>query len=215
MANFRKYMVVPFVNNIEKPSESFVENADKNMSDIIKNPEIADDIKMKLYHQNLNKFLLKYDPETYGVTPTLAKLAQNVTDFLERKNDLREENILTPKVEVKQEIDDLGDDYFFDPNEAPINSRDLDESPVIKLKSKESKGSSQKFLDSYEQNINPAASTRSRKLPTHSYGDHGDKSPVKIKAPLDLNIPKFNKNLKISTQSGHGTLTKWGTKKFL
>ena len=82
-------------------------------------------------------------------------------------------------------------------------------------KSKESKGSSQKFLDSYEQNINPAASTRSRKLPTHSYGDHGDKSPVKIKAPLDLNIPKFNKNLKISTQSGHGTLTKWGTKKFL
>ncbi len=90
MANFRKYMVVPFVNKIEKPAESFVENADKNMSEIIKNPEIADDIKMKLYHQNLNKFLLKYDPETYGVTPTLAKLAQNVTDFLERKNDLRE-----------------------------------------------------------------------------------------------------------------------------
>ncbi len=54
------------------------------MSEIIEKSEIADDFKMKLIHKNLNKFLLKYDPETYGVTPVLAKLAQNVVNFQER-----------------------------------------------------------------------------------------------------------------------------------
>jgi hypothetical protein len=121
MSNFKKYMVVPYVNKIEKPTESFIENADKSMSDIIMNPEIADDLKMKLYHQNLNKFLLKYDPETYEVTPTLAKLAQNVTEFLERKNDFNpikiiEEKILIPKIEVKDELDDLDVDYSSEPS---------------------------------------------------------------------------------------------------
>ena len=69
-------MVVPYVNTIEKPKEIFVENADKNMTDVITEMNISDDLKMKIYHQNLSKFLLKYDPETYGVTPGLVKLAQ-------------------------------------------------------------------------------------------------------------------------------------------
>jgi translation elongation factor EF-G len=86
MANFKKFMVVPYVYKIEKPSDSFIENAEKNMSEIIENSEIADDLKMKLYHKNLNKFLLKYDPKTYGVTPVIAKLASKCNKFYRKKH---------------------------------------------------------------------------------------------------------------------------------
>jgi len=40
-------MVVPYVNTIEKPKEIFVENADKNMTDVITDMNIADDLKIK------------------------------------------------------------------------------------------------------------------------------------------------------------------------
>jgi len=97
-------MVVPYVNSIEKPNDSFIENADKNMTEIIKDPKIPDDLKMKLYHQNLNKFLMKYDPETYGITPTLTMLAKTVTDFIEKnkemKNSETKENIPSFKKET-------------------------------------------------------------------------------------------------------------------
>ena len=59
----------------------------ENMSDIINDHHLSDENKMKLYHQNLNKLLIKYDPETYGVTPTIAKLAKLVLDFINREND--------------------------------------------------------------------------------------------------------------------------------
>jgi hypothetical protein len=239
MSNFKKYMVVPYVNKIEKPTESFIENADKSMSDIIKNPEIADDLKMKLYHQNLNKFLLKYDPETYGVTPTLAKLAQNVTEFLERKNDFNpikiiEEKILIPKIEVKEELADLDVDYSSEPsidnyeaekekkvltNKSPINNNVSVASVKTDLNKGENIENSENFLESYERDINPAASTRSKKFATHSHGPHGDKSPIKIKAPIKQTTSEIKKpeNLtrKVASQSGNGILSEWKTKKFL
>jgi hypothetical protein len=194
---------------------------------------------MKLYHQNLNKFLLKYDPETYGVTPTLAKLAQNVTEFLERKIDFNpikiiEEKILIPKIEVKEELADLDGDYTSEPsidnyeakkekkvltNKSPINNNVSAESVKTDLNKGENIENSENFLESYEKDINPAASTRSKKLATHSHGPHGDKSPVKIKAPIKLTNSEINKpdNLsrKVAYQSGNGILSEWKTKKFL
>jgi len=80
-------MVVPYVKSIENSDESMVNDLGKNMSDIINDHHLSDENKMKLYHQNLNKLLIKYDPETYGVTPTIAKLAKLVLDFINREND--------------------------------------------------------------------------------------------------------------------------------
>ena len=61
---------------------------------------IPDDLKMKIYHQH--QFLLKYDPNTYGVTPMLAKLAQTLNEFI-NKNERHEELI---EAQIKQEIPD-------------------------------------------------------------------------------------------------------------
>ena len=104
-------MVVPFLNPIEKPTENFIENADKNMTDVITDMKMSDDLKMKIYHQNLSKFLLKYDPETYGVTPALVKLAQTVMEFVSNKSkepsqietSIKNEFITTPQFTPKNE----------------------------------------------------------------------------------------------------------------
>ena len=101
MTHIKKYIVVPFVSPIEKPFENFIENADKKMSGAITDTKMSDDLKMKIYHQNLNKFLLKYDPNTYGVTPMLAKLAQSVTDFIDQN---KEQDMSIQSSKVKQEI---------------------------------------------------------------------------------------------------------------
>lgn len=88
MNHSKKYIVVPFVKTIEKPNDTMVNSFDKNMSDIISDSQLSDDNKLKLYHQNLNKFLLKYDPESYGVTPVLANLARVVMDFIQKNENI-------------------------------------------------------------------------------------------------------------------------------
>ena len=85
MNHTKKYLVVPFVKSIESPNESMVNNLDQNMSEIIEDKDLTDDNRMKLYYNTLNKFLLKYDPETHGVSPSLTKLAKIVEDFIEKK----------------------------------------------------------------------------------------------------------------------------------
>ena len=128
MSGFKKYMVVPYVNSIEKPNDSFIENADRNMSDIIKDSKMPDDLKMQLYHQNLNKFLLKYDPESYGVTPTLVKLAKTVSDFIEHKNvshveepSIKNEKIFEPSIKNEQFLDKPFKFESFTPAKTPFD----------------------------------------------------------------------------------------------
>ncbi len=86
MQHTKKYMVVPFVNSME-PQETYIQDQDKNMSKVISNTNLSPDTKMKLYSQSLNRFLLKYDPNSVGMAPTLTKLAKIVTDYLENKQD--------------------------------------------------------------------------------------------------------------------------------
>ena len=82
----KKYLVVPYVQNLEKPTESYLENLNKNMSDIIHDKKIPADEKIKLYNKNLTNFLLKYDADSYGVAPTLSKLADVVSKFIQNNN---------------------------------------------------------------------------------------------------------------------------------
>ena len=82
----KKYLVVPYVQNLEKPTEIYLENLNKNMSDIIHDKKIPADEKIKLYNKNLTNFLLKYDADSYGVAPTLSKLADIVSKFIHNNN---------------------------------------------------------------------------------------------------------------------------------
>ena len=235
-------MVVPYVNKIEKPSDSFIENADKGMSDIIENSEIADDLKMKLYHQNLNKFLLKYDPETYGVTPVLAKLAQNVTNFLERNTSesnlaTKKETIDPPANSFKKENNDFVDDMSFYPNDknydtntdyyrlfnetpSTINKTLFNDKVSPEIKKTETQEQTNNLIDFYEQNTNPAANTRSKSEATHSSGRFGDKTPIKILPPVKITYPNqgvqhSHKNKSSQKGNGRESFPKWATKKFL
>ena len=89
MNHTKKFLVVPYVNNLEKPSDGLLQNLDKNMSDIINDKNLAPDQKLKFYSKNLNNFLLKYDPDSFGMAPTLTKLAEVVTKFVKSNNDPR------------------------------------------------------------------------------------------------------------------------------
>ena len=91
----KKYLVVPYVQNLEKPSESHLENLNKNMTDIIQDKNIPSDQKIKLYNKNLNEFLLKYDADSFGVAPTLTKIANLVTKFVEDNNSNSVQNELS------------------------------------------------------------------------------------------------------------------------
>ena len=82
MEHTKKYLVVPYVKNIEKPSESYLQNINQNMDQILYDNKLAPDIKLKLYSKNLNNFLLKYDPDSFGLAPTLTKLAKVITNYL-------------------------------------------------------------------------------------------------------------------------------------
>ena len=105
MSAFKKFMVVPYLNRIEKNDESSIADADSKMTEIINDPNTSDDLKIKIYHQNLNKFLLKYNPDTYGVTPAISKLVQAVTDFVEKNRESKEiVNKIKQEPFVKEEI---------------------------------------------------------------------------------------------------------------
>jgi hypothetical protein len=90
----KKYIVVPYIKTIEKTNESMVNTLDKNMSDIITDKELNDVEKMKLYNQALNKLLIKYDPDTHGVSSAISKLAQIVSDFV-LKEQKENPNLIT------------------------------------------------------------------------------------------------------------------------
>jgi hypothetical protein len=61
-----KYLVVPYVKNIEKPSESYLQKLIQNMDEILYDKKLAPDIKLKLYSKNLNNSnFLKYDPDSF------------------------------------------------------------------------------------------------------------------------------------------------------
>jgi len=87
MEHTKKYLVVPYVKNIEKPSESYLQNINQNMDEILYDNKLAPDIKLKLYSKKLNNFLLKYDPDSFGLAPTLTKLAKVITNYLNNDND--------------------------------------------------------------------------------------------------------------------------------
>jgi len=202
MFNFKKYLVVPFVSSIEKPSENFIENADKTMSDAIMDTKMPDDLKLKIYHQNLNQFLLKYDPNTFGVTPMLAKLAQTVTEFIDKKK----ENGEPFQAQIKQEVTDsplfksqlttptsilknrFNDTYFYKKENAydmdnnnyklgpdySINTTHTEENQSNLEKTQKNEES---LLNNYEKGSEPYQNTRNLKEATHSYGTYGDYNP--------------------------------------
>jgi hypothetical protein len=206
MTHFKKYLVVPYVSSIEKPSEDFIENANKTMSDAITDTTMPDDLKMKIYHQNLNQFLLKYDPNTYGVTPMLAKLAQSVNEFI-YKNQRHEEPI---ESQIKQEIPDsplfknnlvtppsilkkkFNDSYVYNTD----NAYDMDNNNYklgvdfdINTPHTEQNQSNlditknihqESLLNNYEKGAEPHLNTRSKKEATHSQGSYGDYNPANV-----------------------------------
>jgi hypothetical protein len=112
MEHTKKYLVVPYVKNIEKPSESYLHKLDQNMDEILYDNKLAPDIKLKLYSKNLNNFLLKYNPDSFGLAPTLTNLARVITNYLNNDNN--------PKVIEKdlKPLFDTPNDYkpFFNNN---------------------------------------------------------------------------------------------------
>jgi len=196
MNHTKKYLVVPFVKSIESPNESMVNNLDQNMSEIIEDKDLTDDNRMKLYYNTLNKFLLKYDPETHGVSPSLTKLAKIVEDFIEKNNEIKNTSL-----EVKDNYDDslnstkesnssnydmLNDNLntsFVENNEY------LKSSPKYLLTPKQSKlkeiispksespennafysPSTEHILKNFEANTNPASNLRNLRAASHSEG---------------------------------------------
>ena len=115
MIHSKKYRVVPYVNDIEKPTESYLENLDKNMSNIISDEKVPDDQKLKLYSKNLNNFLLKYDPDSFGTAPAITKLAKVVTKYLENNGNTQKiekdlDSLFSQSSLIKGDIFDLFED---------------------------------------------------------------------------------------------------------
>jgi hypothetical protein len=120
----KKYLVVPYVQNLEKPSESHLENLNKNMTDIIQDKNIPSDQKIKLYNKNLNEFLLKYDADSFGVAPTLTKIANLVSKFIEDNNSNSAQNELSNVFENNinsSKINSLNSNYNTQINTSFIN----------------------------------------------------------------------------------------------
>jgi hypothetical protein len=193
----KKYIVVPYIKTIEKTSESMVNNLDKNMSDIITDKELNDDEKMKLYNQALNKLLIKYDPETHGVSPAISKLAQIVSDFVlkEQKENQNlttnnENKINDPKTENDSFIENL--DYKqFTPQRERLNSPVYSKRQLFKEKSPENYYSpeTETVLNNYEKNTYPAANLRNLNVATHSEGIDSSINTLKPKKIPKKNIP--------------------------
>jgi len=151
MNHSKKYIVVPYVKSIENPNDSLVNNYDQKMSEIINDSQLSDANKMKLYHQSLNKFLLKYDPETYGVTPTLVKLAKVVQDFI-HTND---QHIVKDIKEPNNEDDDDNDDDDEESMNLQMNDSFLD-SQNDKIKIHKSHNSPNDYDDKKNEFLNTA-----------------------------------------------------------
>jgi len=199
----KKFRVVPYVSNsLQKPSENYIEALDNKMKNIIANKTLPDDYKVKLYHQNLNKFLLKYDPESYGVAPSITKLIKIVGDYIEKKNNIelidkdlahvfKVENIKKEdelgESEIKNEPqkklnfnspgeDSLADEYNFNENFYKLNPS------VSYLNNNENSYINKSDLNDsiFETNTKPAANTRSQNIASHPEGiDYSKKQKKK------------------------------------
>ena len=231
-------MVVPYVNMIEKPKESFVENADKNMTDVITDSNISDDLKMKIYHQNLSKFLLKYDPETYGVTPALVELARTVSEFVDKNNkeqikadaQIKIEPKDTPKVspikikkreqssKKKLEFENatplIANDYNMNNDYYKITDSSINKGDYSKLEL----SPNNTLLKNFEANIEPSKNTRqNKKEATHHqglYGDHliNERNITQRKSTLIPRTPVHNQIL--GNGNAGESKRKWETKNF-
>lgn len=213
MNHTKKYLVVPFVKTIESPNESMVNNLDQNMSEIIEDKDLTDDDRMKLYYNNLNKFLLKYDPETHGISPSLTKLAKNVEDFIEKNNESKktslevkdnyDESLNLTKETNNSNYDMLNDNL----NTSSVeNNEFLKSSPKNLFTPKQSKQkaifspksespennvfyspSTEHILNKYEAKTNPASNLRNSKVASHSEGLEPNINISAKKTPLSLN----------------------------
>ena len=78
----KKFMVVPFVKQLENPDEKYLTDIDSDMSKILNQENLSVDQKLKLYNKALDKFNQHYDPHLFGnSSDTLNKLVKPV-DFL-------------------------------------------------------------------------------------------------------------------------------------
>jgi hypothetical protein len=193
MKHAKKFRVVPYMaNNLQKPNENYIEALDNNMKNIIANNTLPDDYKVKLYHQNLNKFLLKYDPESYGVAPSITKLIKIVGDYIEKKNNIeiidkdlanvfkveniKKENELSEtaiKNETQKKLN------FNSPEEESLSEKfnfndnfyNLNPSVSFLNNNENSYINKSDFNDSiFEPTTKPSANTRSQKIASHSEG---------------------------------------------
>jgi hypothetical protein len=222
----KKFRVVPYnINSLEKSTESYVDNFSNNMTNTIHDKSIAPDNKMKIYRQNLNKFLLKYDPESYGVAPTLNKLVKVVTEFLEsnKEPNLIEDDLKplfkdikdsysadvsylnSPEIKNYKKAYDFNKDYYkLGSNDNSINTSNI-QLPATNYQAEAIKNLAS-FNSDFEPLTNPSDNTR-YKAPkaTHSEGLELNKNyfkPTKnllrtVEKPLPS--PKFNEKSSIST----------------
>ncbi len=225
MKHTRKYMVVPYINPLEKPTESAIQDLDKNMTDVITDKNLSPDNKMKLYSQNLNRFLLKYDPDSYGMTPTLSKLAQVVTEYLEKNNDPTIiDNDLKPlllKSETPSNTSLLSspnynnDNFKFNSDYYTLNQPNnsfLDNTTNAKTPRYDANANNQLYHINtnplynnetatssnqlYPMNTNPAYNTRTKTLATHSK-DLQNKRNIAITINNPLKVVHSPKRLKV------------------
>jgi hypothetical protein len=84
------------------------------MTDIIQDKNIPSDQRIILYNKNLNEFLLKYDADSFGVAPTLTKIANLVSKFIEDNNSNSAQNELSNDFENNinsSQINSLNSNY--------------------------------------------------------------------------------------------------------
>jgi hypothetical protein len=231
MNHTKKYLVVPFVKTIESPNESMVNNLDQNMSEIIEDKDLTDDDRMKLYYNNLNKFLLKYDPETHGIPPSLTKLAKIVEDFIEKNNEIKktslevkdnyDESLNLTKETNNSNYDMLNDNL----NTSSVeNNEFLKSSPKNLFTPKQSKlkaifspksespennvfysPSTEHILNKYEAKTNPASNLRNSKVASHSEGLEPNINIGAKKTPLSLNTSEKAIKLKLARKTSLNT----------
>ena len=183
----KKFRVIPYSSDsLQKPSENYIENIDNKMKSIISNKSLPDDYKIKLYHQNLNKFLLKYDPDSYGVAPSIVKLIKVVGDYLEKKNEIQIidkdlENVIKPKTvnfKIETKSEDIDDNFNSNENDEKdtkneklfFNEKFYNLNPNDYYLNQSDINSSDLNGSYFESETKPSQNTRSKNSATHSEG---------------------------------------------
>ena len=165
------------------------------MTDIITDITLPADQKMKLYNQNLNKFLLKYDPESFELTPALRTIAKVVTEYLEKNNNplpiendlkaflFKSENNSNLNTPIKSENNSVNNFkinsptkneklYDFNQKYYTLDTNDLHNNSEIN----NTLFDNTFRQDLFEPNTNPASNTRSKNQATHEEGLDSNKN---------------------------------------